>query len=110
MLITETYLDSSIDPNNLLIYVYTLLRADQPDNVKRIGVSLYYWENLTLWIVDTPYTEQCILCKINIQNTCYIAVIYRSPEFLVNFDKLLNQVNNLKSSFTVILGNFNARS
>ena len=31
-------------------------------------------------------------------------------EFFVNFDKLLNQVNMFKSSFTVILGDFNARS
>ena len=75
--------------------------------------------NLTIQLVDAPYIEQCILCEINIQNkTGYVAVIYRSPsqssnefeEFLVNFDKLLNQVNMLKSSFTVILGDFNARS
>ena len=72
-------------------------------------------KNLTIQLVDTPYIEQCILCEINIQNTTgYVAVIYRSPsqssnefeEFLVNFDKLLNQVNMLKSSFTVILKRF----
>ena len=80
---------------------------------------IYYRENVTLQLVDTPYIEQCILCEKNIQNTTgYVVVIYRSPslssnefeEFLVNFDKLLNQVNMLKSSFTVILGDFNARS
>ena len=80
---------------------------------------IYYRENVTLQLVDTRYIEQCILCKKNIQNTKgYVVVIYRSPslssnefeEFLVNFDKLLNQVNMLKSSFTVILGDFNARS
>ena len=83
------------------------------------GVCLYYRENLTLQLVDTPYIEQCILCEIHIQNTTgYVAVLFRSPsqssneseEFLVNFNKLLNQVNMLKSSFTVILGDFNARS
>ena len=117
--LTETYLDSTVDPNNLLINGYNLLRADHPENVKRSGMFLYYRENLTLQLVDIPYIEQCILCEINIQNTAgYVAVIYRSPsqssnefeEFLVNFDKLLNQVNMLKSSFTVILGDFNARS
>ena len=114
----EIYLDSIYDPNNLLINGYNLLRVDHPDNVKRGSVCLHYRENLTQ-LVDTPYIEQCILCEINIQNTTgYVAVIYRSPsqssnefeEFLVNFDKLLNQVNILKSSFTVILGDFNARS
>ena len=109
--LTETYLDSTVG--------YNLLRADHPDNVKRGGVCLYYRENLTLRLVDTPYIEQCILCEINIQNTTgYVAVIYRSPsqssnefeEFLASFGKLMNQVNMLKSCFTVILGDFNARS
>ena len=117
--LTETYLNSTVDPNNLLINGYKLVRADHQDNVKRGGVCLYYRENLTLQLVDTPYIEQCILCEIHIQNTTgYVAVIYRSTsqssnefeEFLVNFNKLLNQVNMLKSSFTVILGDFNARS
>ena len=40
--LTETYLDSAIDPNNLLINDYKLLRTDHPDNVKRGGVCLYY--------------------------------------------------------------------
>ena len=117
--LTETYLDSTVDPNNLLINDHNLFRAAHPDNVKRGGVCLYYGEKLTLQLVDTPYIEQCILCEINIQTTIgYVAVIYRSPsqssnefaEFLVNFDKLLNQINMLKSSFTVILGDLKARS
>ena len=82
-------------------------------------MCLYYSENLTLQLVDTPYIDQCILCEIKIQNTTgYIAVIYRSTsqssnkfkEFLVNFDKLLKQVNMLKSSFTIIIGDFDGRS
>ena len=114
--LTETYLDSTVDPNNLLINGYNLLRTGHPDNVKRGCVSLYYRDNLTLRLVDTHYIDQFILCKINIQNTTgYVAVIDRSPsqsnnefeEFLVNFDKFLNQVNMLKSSFTVILADFN---
>ena len=76
--LTETYLDSTVHPNNLLINGYKLVRADHPDNVKRGGVCLYFRENLTLQLVDTPYIEQCILCEINIQNTTgYVAVIYR---------------------------------
>ena len=82
-------------------------------------MCLYYSENLTLQLVDTPYIDQCILREIKIQNTTgYIAVIYRSTsqssnkfkEFLVNFDKLLKQVNMLKSSFTIIIGDFDGRS
>ena len=82
-------------------------------------MCLYYSENLTLQLVDTPYIDQCILCEIKIQNTTgYIAVICRSTsqstnkfkEFLVNFDKSLKQVNMLKSSFTIIIGDFDGRS
>ena len=74
--LTETYLDWTVDPNN----GYKLLGADHPDNVKRGGVCLYYRENLTIQLVDTPYIEQCILYEINIQNkTGCVAVIYRSP-------------------------------
>ena len=55
---------------------HDLICLDHPDNVKRGGVYLYYRENLTLQLVDTPYTDQCILCEINIQNiTSYTAVI-----------------------------------
>ena len=76
--LTETYLDSTGDPNNLLINGYNVLRADHPYNVKRGGVCLYYRENVTLQLVDTPYIKQSILCEINIQNTtCYVAVTYR---------------------------------
>ena len=40
--LTETYLDSTVDPNNLLINGYNVLRADHPYDVKRGGVCLYY--------------------------------------------------------------------
>ena len=59
--LTETYLDSTVDLNNLLINSYNVLIADHPDNVKRGGVCLYYRENLTLQLVDTLYIERCIL-------------------------------------------------
>ena len=105
MIWSKVWFDSIADPNNLLINGYKLLRADHPGNVNRDGVCLYYRENLTPLLVDTTYIKQCILCEINIQNTTgHVAAIYRSPsqssnefnEFLVNFDKLLNQVSMLK--------------
>ena len=50
--------------------------------------------------------------------TDYLLVTYRSPsqnnnefnEFLTSFERLLNHVNQLKSSFLAIHGDFNARS
>ena len=112
----KTHLDSIGDQNNLFINGHNLLRAGN-GKVKKGGECLYFREVLTQ-LADTLYIEQCNLCEISIQNTTdYVAVIYRSPsqffneleEFLINF-KLLNQVNMLISSFTVILIDFNGRS
>ena len=62
--LTETYLDSTVDPKNQwLINGYSLLRADHPDNVKRGGVCLYYRENLTLRLVDTPTLNSAFFVK-----------------------------------------------
>ena len=117
--ISETYLNSSVNENLLLIPSYHLLRADHPDNLRKDDVCLYYKEHLSLMQIEIPYFFQCILCELTIQNKVgYIAVIHRSPsesvnefdDFLVNFEKLLNQISQLKSSFLVILGDFNARS
>ena len=117
--ISETYLNSSVNENLLLIPGYHLLRADHPENRKKGGVCLYYKEQLSLRQIETPYFSQCILCTLTVQNKVgYVAVIYRSPsqsvnefdDFLLNFEKLLNQISQLKSSFLVILGDFNARS
>ena len=63
--LSGTYLDSTVDANNPLVNGYKILRADHWDNVKRGGMCLYYWETLTLQLVDTLYIEQCILCEIN---------------------------------------------
>ena len=85
----ETYLDLTVDANNLLINGYNLFRADHPDNVKRGGVCLYHKENLTLQLVDTLYIEQCIFCETIFQNTTgYVATIYKS---------LVSPVMNLKN-------------
>ena len=80
---------------------------------------MYCKENLSLRIISTSYFDQCLLCEVTCQNEKgYIAVIYRSPsqscsefeDFLFNLEKLINQIKQLKPSFTIILGDFNARS
>ena len=51
--ISETYLNSSVNENLLLIPGYDLLRADHPENPKKSGV--YYKENLSLRQLETSY-------------------------------------------------------
>ena len=120
--VSETYLDSSvsIDDTTLSLSGNNLARSDHPSNVKRGGVCLYYKENLSLRVINASFLSQCMLCEVTIQRQKgYVIVIYQSPsqtavefdEFLSNLDDLLNFVKQqLQPSFTIILGDFNARS
>ena len=114
--ISETFFDSLANESFLLIPGYHLLRAEHPDNLKKGDVCLYFKENLSLGQIETPYFSQCIHCELTIQNKVgYIVVIYRSlsqsvtefDDLLVNFEKLLNHVRQLKSTFLVIPGDVN---
>ena len=119
--VSETYLDSTIssDNNNLNISGYNLIRADHPRNSKRGGVCMYYKEFLALQTLNNIGLLECLVCKVCLGNkTGYVVVTYRSPsqtylefqKFLTSFDKLLQNLQNLNPHFTMILGDFNARS
>ena len=110
---SESYLDSTVplDDKSLSLNGYNLTCADHPDR----GVCMY----LSLRIISTSYFDQCLICEVTCQNEKgYIAVIYCSPsqsctefeDFLFNLEKLINQIKQLKPSFTIILGDFNAIS
>ena len=69
--------------------------------------------------INIPLSSQCVLCEVTLQSQKgYVIVIYQSPsqstfefdELLLNFENLLDFVRGLKPSFTIILGDFNARS
>ena len=63
--------------------------------------------------MDVYYVKLLLIIKKG-----YIAVIYRSPsqtntvfnDFLSNFEKLLQELSALNPDFSIILGDFNARS
>ena len=70
-------------------------------------------------MINISFISQFVLCKVTLQRQKgYVIVIYRSPsqtavefdEFLSNLEKLLNFVKQSQPSFTIILGDFNARS
>ena len=56
--------------------------------------------------METPYFPQCILCELTIQNKVGYTVVH----VLENFEKPLNHVRQLKSTFLVIHDDFNAQS
>ena len=117
--LSETYLDSST-PNNLIdIEGYNLVCADHPDDTKRGGVCIYYKESLPVKITNLPYFKEALFLEMSYnKNKVTVSVIYRSPSqtndefglFLSNLEKLFSDINKLKSSLSVVTGDFNARS
>ena len=98
---------------------YNFIRADQPSNVKKGGVGINYKESIAVQIMNTNFLSECLLCEVTVNNKKgYIAVLYRSPsqtntvfnDFLSNFEKLLQELSALNPDFSIILGDFNARS
>ena len=55
--LSETYLDSSIlsDDGNLEFPGYNLVRADNPTNIKRTDVCIYYHNFLPLKVIDIHF-------------------------------------------------------
>ena len=111
-------MDSST-PNNLIkTGGYKLIRADHPDNIKRVGVCIYYKESLPVRVISTPYFKEALLLEMSYNNKkAMVSVIYRSPsqtndevdEFLSNLQLFLNDINYQKPSLSVVAGDFNSR-
>ena len=96
-----------------------LIRSDHPNNIKRVGVCIYYKESPAVHIVNIPSLAECLVCEVTIQNKKgYVHVVYRSPSqstsefvsFLSGLEDLISNTLCLKSQFTVVLGDLNARS
>ena len=116
----ETYLDSSMLSDNVSLDLggYKLVHADQPNNVKRGGVCIYYKESLPVRVINLPHLQEALFLELNDQNKKIItSSLYRFPSqnseefksFLTNFEHLLSDINARKPSIFVILGDFNAR-
>ena len=119
--ISETYLDLTISSDNNNISGYNLIRTDHPSNSKGGGVCIYYKESLAVQSLNKiGFTRASSLQRLLRQkNRLHIDVVtYRSPsqtylefkKFLTNFDTLLQKLKNPNPNFTMILGDFNARS
>ena len=72
-----------------------------------------------LCIVKSLSFNECTICKVSIQNSKgYVGVVYRSPSqnifefeiFLSKFEKVLSDTTLCNSLFTIILGDFHAKS
>ena len=119
--LSETWLDSttSIDSNDLSLKGYNLHRVDDPDNVKKGGVCVYYKETLVAIFLQTKL-DQCIVREVTFKNKNrgHVISLYRSPSptpeqfdnFLQLFEEVLQDIFKLKSSVVLISGDFSCRN
>ena len=99
--------------------MYSLLKADRPNDIKRGGVCIYFKESLPLIRRnDLTNIKDCLATEIDVYNEkCFFTCLYRSPSqshdelerFSANFDLLLSNINDLHLSCSIVLGDFNAR-
>ena len=119
--LTETFLNCSIlsDDNRIKIDGYNLIRSDHPSDSKKGGVCIYYKEHIPLILRDDINTlDNCLVTEIRSQNEkCFLTCIYRSlsqnqdefKNFCINFDELLNSINDELPLCSIVTGDFNAR-
>ena len=119
--VSESYLDSTFSSDNEDINIkgFKLVRADHPNNIKRGGVCAYVIESLPVWVVPNHHLSECLILEINLKNKKgYLVSLYRSPNqnpdefelFLTNLENLLADITNRNPHFTLLLGDFNAKS
>ena len=116
--LSETWLDSatSIDSKDLSLKGYNLHRVDDPDNVRKGGVCVYYKETLAVQFLQTKL-DQCIASEVTFKNKKkgHAISLYISPSqipdqldnFILLFEELLRE---LKNCFILITGDFHCRN
>ena len=119
--LSEMYLSPSVSStlNSFNIDGYNIVRSDHPSGSKRGGVCCYFKESLPIRILKiTPMTECLVLEMLYNNKLVIVSVIYRSPsqssqefaQFEMLFSQLLNDITSKKPFFSIILGDFSARS
>ena len=119
--LSETYLDNSYhtDDDQLTFTGYNLIRADNPNNIKRGGVCIYHRDSLPVKVINSNVLNECLVCELSFgsQRVCLVS-IYRIPSqssnecntFLLNFEQLLTYLNSIKPHVQLVTGDFNVRS
>ena len=92
---------------------------DHPSDSKRGGICIYYKEHIPLIKRDDICTlDNCLVTEIHSEGEKdFLTCIYRSPSqsynelenFCVNFDLLLNKINDEFLICSIATGDFNAR-
>ena len=96
-----------------------MVRADNPGNIKRGGVCVYFKESLPVSCLPHPYLKECLTFEVPISNKrVYVVSMYRSPSqtsddfnsFTTNLEKLVVNISSTNPHFILMIGDFNAKS
>ena len=116
--LSGTYLDSSYSDDNTQLNLkdFTLIRADNPHNCKRGGVSIFFKEHLAVRPVSPLNLNESLKLEIDIQNKKrFVISLYRSPnqskdefdQFLLNLEQLISDRMSQNPHFISVTGDFN---
>ena len=82
------------------------------------GVCIYYKNYLpVIRRTDLSDLQECIVAEITVDKECFLTCLYRSPSqndgeletFCSDLTFLLNNINEFQPSYSVLLGDFNAK-
>ena len=61
--LSETYLDNSCHSGDdqLALPGYNLIEVDNPNNIKRGGVCICYWETLPVKVINMNILNECFI-------------------------------------------------
>ena len=79
--LSETYLDNSYHTgeDQLTFPGFNLIRSDNPSNIKRGGVCIYYRDALPVKIINLNIQNECLVCELSFgsHRVCLVS-IYRT--------------------------------
>ena len=93
-----------------------MIRANNPHNCKRGGVSISFKEHLTVCPVSPLNLDECLVLPINTQNKeGFVISLYRSltpskeefNQFILNFEQLIFDRISQNPHFIFVTGDFN---
>ena len=88
-----------------------MIRADNPHNCKRGGVSIYFKELLAVRHVSPLNLHECLVQEINsrikkdMQSPCQTKDEF--DQFLLNFEQLISDRMNQNPRFILVTGDIN---
>ena len=109
----------SKDDNALFIEGYSIIQADHTSNTKEGDVCVYCNDEISVRQMINVNLPECLAYEIvNGKKKGYVITLYRSPSqnqsefeyFLLSLKNLLCNIRSKDPAFTILLGDFNARS